>query len=225
MIAFNRNRDSTMTQPARQSRNALAVCSWVLWIDSVGGFQFLEGDRFTVGGLGGQDPADIAVRSAWGRHVGTLQRIEDDFWLSLTGDAEGQRRPMPWDQPLPLMSREPQSHSEPRLRLQKPSPLSRTALLTLDPPHRFVTPVDAILLVDATVLIGQTRSHHIRTPNYTGDTLVMSKRGDQWRIARAGGTPEPMLDGQTVEIDSLVLTLRREQRPIPLSERLQGEKG
>jgi hypothetical protein len=225
MIAFNRDYESAMTNADRQSRNALASGSWMLWIDSVGGFQLLEGDRFTLGGLGGQDPADIAVRSAWRRHVGTLQRIDDDFWMTAAGDSSQQRQHVSWDQPLPLPSREPALNSEPQLRLQKPSPLSRTAVLTLDPPHRFVTPVDAILLVDATVLIGQARNHHIRTPQYAGDTLVMSKRGDQWRITHAGGVPLPMIDGQTVEFDSLVMTLRREQRKPQLSDRLRGENG
>lgn len=228
MIAFNRQRETAMTTADGQSRNALAVSSWVLWIDSVGGFRLLEGERFTIGGLGGEDPADLAVRSAWRRRVATLQRVEDEYWLDHE-DSGVHARAVPWGEPISLSHREPATHAEPQLRLHKPSPLSRTAVVTLDPPHRFVSPVDAVLLVDATVLIGQARHHHIRTPQYCGESLVLSKRDDQWRINRSGGLPKAasaisIVEGQSIEIDSLVMTLRRESVPSILGELSRREK-
>ena len=59
MIATNQALNAMMNSSQRQSRNALALGVWDLWIDSVGGFRLLEGDRFTIGGSGGEDPDDV----------------------------------------------------------------------------------------------------------------------------------------------------------------------
>jgi len=214
MIALTQNDERPMNTPIRQSRNALAMGSCVLWIDSVGGFRLLEGDQFSIGGLGGDDPADIAVRSAWRTRMATLTRSGDDFWLkpiaSQTLDLGTRSRPVICGDVLTL---EPQktgaSSSEPRLRLLKPSPLSRTAVLMLDPPHRFVVPVDGVLLVDKMILIGPDRSNHIRAPRLDA-ALIMLKRGADWTIRQKDGLSRTMVEGERMEIDELVMTIRCE---------------
>jgi len=205
-----------MNQPIRQGRNALAMGVWVLWIDSVGGFQLLEGDQFSVGGLGGDDPADIAIRSAWRSRMAVLSRSGEDFWLKqlISGEAESETSLAMTTSGEVLAIDKPTSGAaanEPRLRLEKPSPLSRTVVVTLDPPHRFVTPVDAFLLTDKMILIGQDRSNHIRVSRLS-EGLIMIKRGDDWTIRKKDSAAQAMFDGQRIEIAGLAMTIRRELR-------------
>jgi hypothetical protein len=219
MIAFPQLDTCPMNMPHRQCRNALAIGVWALWIDSVGGFRLLEGDRFTVGGLGGDDPADIAVRSSWRTRMATLSRSGDGFWwsphLPSSPDSAAPSDPLPTH---PLMSGEvifPGAQDAvpgsglPHLRFHQPSPLSKTAVLTLDPPYRFVAPVDGILLFDKTILIGPDPTNHIRVSRMT-ESLIMIKRGNEWTIRQQDSSTRSMVDGQSVDIGDLVMTIRRE---------------
>lgn len=203
-----------MNTPDRQSRNVLAIGVWVLWIDSVGGFRLLEGDTFTVGGLGGDDPADIAVRSSWRTRMATLSRSGDQFWscpnLGSETVSAGASYPLISGEVIATGTQEAVSGSGlPRLRLHKPSPLSQTAVLTLDPPHRFVAPVDAILLFDKMILIGPDPSNHIRVSRMT-ESLIMIKRANDWTIRQKDSSARMMTDGERIEIGDLVMTIRRE---------------
>ena len=105
----------------------------------------------------------------------------------------------------------------PKLRLQKPSPLSETVILSLDPPHRFVVPVDAIILVDKTVLIGADRSNHIRAPQVNSG-FVLLKRADQWWVRQSSGSAKPIMEGEQFEIANLVMTIRRDRTNLRIGE-------
>ncbi len=206
-------KDKQMTNANRQTTtNALATTAWSLWIDSVGGFRVLEGDKFSIGGTGGDDPADIAVRSAWRRQLATLTRIGDDFWLQHANTSGQTDTPLPvvFNQRLPLLPTASTDHAnEPQLPISKPSPLSGTVIVTVDPPHRFLMPVDAIIIAAKTILVGPEQTNHIRAPRMTIG-LVMMKRADQWWIRDTQGNSQPLIDGDRLEINNLVLTLRRD---------------
>jgi len=182
--------------------HAFAVGVWTLWIDHVGGFRLLEGNQFSIGGVGGDDPADVAVRSNWRSRVALLERSGDEYWLTANGSS---RQAVARDSPLPL-DNEP---GQPRLWLRKPSPLSHTAVLQLDSPHRFVDPVDGFILVDSMVLIGPDRSSHIRTPQ-AAELLVMLKRADDWFIREKNASPQLIVSGKAFQIGGLMMTFRRE---------------
>jgi len=231
MIATNRTPNAMSNSPNRHSRNAMALGVWDLWIDSVGGFRLLEGDRFTVGGSGGDDPADIAVRSAWRSQMATLQRVGDDFWLqrstaSQAGTVqENVASPVVSDSVLAIDPTDGEALGGgesgargPQLRLRKPSPLSDTIVLSLEAPHRFVVPVDAMILVDKTVLIGPDRSNHIRASQQVNCGIVLLKRADQWWVRQTNGNAKPVLDGERVEVDALVMTIRRDRTILRIGE-------
>ncbi len=217
-----------MPNQDRQSKNALAKLGWSLWIDGVGGFWLLEGDRLSVGGISERDSADVAVKSPWGRQVAIIERMGDDYWLRNVAsqpNSDGSTAtaiPLGAEMILPIgvISRDVGSGipSEnkvadgfPRLWLRKPSPLSNTVVLSVEPPHRFVTPVDAILMVDATVLIGPDRTHHIRAPRMSGAGLVMFKRGSEWWLRGSSGIPQVVVPGERIEVDDVVMMLRKEK--------------
>ncbi|MGV3485663.1 MAG: hypothetical protein ACO1RT_14700 [Planctomycetaceae bacterium] len=206
-----------MNDSSRQSsKTALAVDVWLLWIDAVGGYRLLQGEQFTIGGPGMDDLADIAVRSAWRRRMAVLSRAGDDFWLQ-SPCPEGSAAPsataksVAFGAPLPIEGTASAGpSSQPELSLHKPSPLSGTVMVTLAPPHRFVLPFDAMLLVDKTVLIGAERTNHIRTPQMTEGALVLAKRADGWWIRQACGTTQRLAEGERLEIGELAMVIRRE---------------
>jgi hypothetical protein len=224
----DRNYTSTsMTNSNRQGvfKNALAIGVWSLWIDGVGGYRILEGDRFSIGGAGGEGLADIAVRSAWRRQMAILSRIGDDFWLQDTSSPEVAIPSSPLvlsdlaPERLPVAKTDSLAPSrEPNLRAMKASPLSGTVVITLDPPHRFVIPVDAFVIADKTVLIGSERSNHIRIPRMNAGAAVMMKRGDQWWIRPAGEKPQPLITGHRTEVNDLVMTIQSADATCPGNE-------
>jgi hypothetical protein len=207
-------KDPSMEISGRRSANALATGASNLWIDSVGGFRVLEGDAFTIGGLGGEAAADVSVRCSWRSRMVTLVRRGDDYWLKrIEGDTNEGRLmgPLVSGERLAMANSSPEhTPSDPQLRLHTPSPLSPTAVLSLDPPHRFAIPVDAFLLVHQTILIGPDRSNHIRVPRLN-DALVMIKQGSHWALRCRDRGWVNLLDGEPVEVQGLVMTLRTER--------------
>ena len=200
----------------QSSQTALATDVWWLWMDAIGGYRLMQGDQFTIGGPCGDDMADIAVRSSWRRRMALLSRLGDDFWLTTTAAAGSTPQPpiarrVSFDTCLPIDPANVSSQaSQPDLRLHKPSPLSGTVLVTVEPPHRFVLPFDAMLLVDKTILIGSECTAHIRATQCSEPGIVLAKRTDGWWLHRGCGTAQRLLEGERTEVADLAMTIRRE---------------
>ncbi|WP_182867756.1 hypothetical protein [Stieleria mannarensis] len=195
--------------------------AWRLWIDRCGGFTLLTGDRLTVGGARLEGTTDVQVRSDWRRCEGTLVRRNGDyFWNAADGADAG--RQAPGGQPsagtlLRSGSVFPIPGSA-TLRLHQPSPLSRSAVLSLDPPHRFDQHVDHVLLVDQTVLIGPNPGDHICCSSVDTAAVLVFRDG-RWRAKLKPGaavdvarpaTPSPLVDlvpGQRISLGDLDMML------------------
>lgn len=206
-----------MNSTARQgSPTALATGVWSLWIDGVGGYRILEGNRFSIGGPGDASLADIAVRFAWRRHVATLQKIGGDFWLRpCDGDDRGEPIPRSISGAVVSLARlgGTATGSWPTLRFRAPSPLSDSVVLQIDPPHRFVAPVDAFVLFDKSILIGPEVTNHIRIAGLT-EPVVMTKQADEWTLRRVTQPPQTLRLGEAVRIDDVGLAIRREEASV-----------
>ncbi len=181
-----------------------------LWIDAVGGYRLLQGDRFTVGGVGGESPADIAVRCAWSSRQATLERAEDDFWLSRAG-VDGAEYGAPsalvrYGVPIEIRLDGTGPSQSPKLTLHKPSQLSRTVLVEVTAPYRFVDPVDGVILMDSTLLIGPSHEHHVRVPRLT-QQYVLTQSENRF-VLRAAGKSYPMQPAMPLELDELTITLQ-----------------
>ncbi|MDV6033114.1 MAG: hypothetical protein F9B45_24110 [Phycisphaera sp. RhM] len=154
------------------------MSAWRLWIDRCGGFALLAGESVSVGGARPDSTTDIQVRSDWRRCEGTVVRRNGDYFWS-AADNHAVERQDAGGQLLIANSVFPISGSA-TLRLHQPSPLSRSAILSLDPPHRFDQHVDQVVLVDQTVLIGPSAGDHIRcTALDTAAVLVI--RDGRWQ--------------------------------------------
>ncbi|WP_442509568.1 hypothetical protein SH528x_001148 [Novipirellula sp. SH528] len=177
-----------------------AALRWRLWVDGCGGFLILSGQDWSVGGASSAATTDVRIHSDLPRVAGTISRHEDSyFWDS----AEPK---MPADlmlsgRPLPI----PGSAS---LIFRQPSPLSRSGVLTLKPPHRFDGHVDGVILADETLLIGSTTDCHVQANGMGSERIVMTRRADQWFGKVVGDTDlSKLIVGSRIELGGVEMTL------------------
>ncbi|TWU57930.1 hypothetical protein [Rubripirellula reticaptiva] len=171
---------------------------WRLWIDGCGGFLLLLGDKLSVG----RSDADIVVQADWPRRAGSIKRVEGDyFWNPMNSSVPG--TPVDSDSAKPALIRDGQSLDivgSANMKLEKRSPLSSTAVLTVSPPHRFDHHVDGIVLVDKTVLIGAGRDCHLRHRDATDVAILVHRPKGSRADSLAGWSVKLGLDGQFQEL-------------------------
>jgi hypothetical protein len=91
--------------------------------------------------------------------------------------------------------------------MRQPSPLSNSAVLTLQAPHRFDDHVDAVVLAGDTVLIGPGDDCHIRNRECP-DRAVATRRGDRWLVKLGlSGDFQPLQPGKRTMLGNLAITL------------------
>lgn len=214
---------STTMQLNRQlqaDRPPSGAGKWELWIDRVGGFDVVESRRVTMGGPGGQTPADIAVRCSWRSLVATIMRGTSGDALALESSGDGSQRStdvavqLAADQWLPLTAMassdcvDSAAESAPRLRYRRPSPLSRSAVVTVAAPHRLVRPVDAVVLFDQTILVGPESFNHVSAPSLTSQGWVLFRRADQWWVRGRNLAAQPLPCGHAWRYEDWSLVIR-----------------
>ncbi len=198
--------------PTIRPSDSATTTFWRLWIDRCGGFGLVVGDRIRIGACHPGGAADVQVRADWRREEGAVQRRGGDyFWHPAS---EGKRNPdgtlLRSGDCLPIPG-------SAELRLTTPTPLSATAVLSLAPPHRFDGHIDAVLLVDRTVLIGPHSGHHICCPGLDSSVVVMVRDGQlqaKLHAAEAAqGSGErafcELVPGRRVALGDLDMTLEK----------------
>lgn len=193
---------------------------WELWVDRGGGFDILQCDRVTIGGPGADSPADIAVRCAWRSRVATIVRGQsgDAIEIAAGSDASPPRPGVPQqlatDQWLPLTGLSSgdfviaMNDAVPRLRYQRPSPLSRSAVITVAAPHRLVRPIDATILFDQTILVGPESFNHVRAEMLSSQGWVLFRRDDRWWVRGRNLSPQPIELGQAWRHDDWSMMIK-----------------
>jgi len=193
---------------------------WELWVDRGGGFDILQRQRVTIGGPGGDAAADIAVRCAWRSRVATIVRGQsgDAIEIATASDASAQRpgaaQQLATDQWLPLEGLSSGdfvvaiSDAAPRVRYQRPSPLSRSAVITVAAPHRLVRPIDATILFEQTILIGPESFNHVRAQSLSSQGWVLFRRDDRWWVRGRNLSPQSIELGQAWRHDDWSMMIR-----------------
>lgn len=171
---------------------------FTLWIDGCGGFRLLTGSRWSIGGNQASATCDVAVQTDWPRRAGDLVREDIEyFWVSESEERHwirhGEAVPIP---------------GSARLILRRPSPLSQSVSLELESAHRFANHVDAVVLVQDTVLVGPGLDCHIRCRNLA-DRLVLLERDGKWRVKIGKSTPVDLKIGVRFTDETLTMTLER----------------
>jgi hypothetical protein len=183
-----------------------------LWIDRCGGYTLLTSDEVSVGGFRPDGSAMVQVRADWRRLEGVIERRGGDyFWRSAPAaddhDEVASNEDLIDDAPFAI-------RGTAKLTLEKPSALSSTAVLRLDPPHRFDAHVDAVLLVERTIQLGPTASNHIRCVAMQDSAVIVFRDGN-WRAKLTGGSGSAgpsaglvdLLPGQRVSLGEYDMTL------------------
>jgi hypothetical protein len=180
------------------SSNETPPARWRLWVDGCGGYLLLGGDRWSVGGIDEQSPADISVRTDWPRRAGTIDRVAADyFWQASQGQS---RQLINHRKPLPIAG-------SAAMTLNCPSPLSSSAVLTLAPPHRFAGHVDHVILVDQILLIGGDKDCHVESPEFPDRAVLVNRAGKWLGKLDSGSEFTEITPGIRVTLQSLAMTL------------------
>ncbi len=154
-----------------------------------------------MGGASDEQPADVCVRADWPRRAGTIHRHGSDYFWQGSRPSDS-RVLITGDKPLPI-------GGSATVRLQRSSPLSNSATLILNRPHRFHEHVDGVVLVDETLLIGPQADCHIRC-HQLDDRAVLARRGEKW-LAKVGLASDfAELEPQSrMTLRSLAMTLEK----------------
>lgn len=215
-----------------------AVRRWRLWIDRGGGFDIWQGPRLTIGGAAGSPLADFAIRCAWPSRVATLDRSASgdrltpaEHWQLTPADVAapyglpkaashapsvrerpGTDRPLLADQRIRLqpVGGIGQPGSTPVIHYRRPSPLSRSAVLSVLPPYRTVSPVNGLIWLEQTVLIGPESFNHARTPGLSPQQWVLFRRHDAWWIRGESVEPQPIPAGRMWQVADWSLAIQPE---------------
>lgn len=197
-----------LPDPRLQQKKPLSDAGrWRLWVDGCGGFLLLTGNSWSLGGIASASRSDreitvdIRVQADWPRNAGTIAR-QDEHYVWTQSQAENEEKPT-----LIESGKVIPAAGSAKLVLHQPNPLSPTAVLVLEPPHRFADHVDGVLLADQTILIGPSADCHARGSMLTGKVLLV-RREEGW-FAKAVGEQEfvGLSIGERMELAEVGITL------------------
>ncbi len=170
------------------------------------------GDRVTLGRGQNASPllrspstrhCDVGVMADWPGRVGTIERRGGDyFWSQASTEASTLLTP---GHPLP-------STGSVTVDLRLPCPLSASSVMTVAAPHRFADHVDAVVLVDQTIVVGPGTDCHVRVRQAT-ERLVLVHADGKWfvKLGVAGNRQQierqPIELGQSVSAGDFTMTL------------------
>jgi hypothetical protein len=175
---------------------------WVLWVDGCGGFLIVVNRDVRIGRevTARKDESgrlDVSLVADVPRLAGMIVRDQADYYWQDSGDRK-------WIEPGKRIA----GLGSAKLRLHKPSALCNSAVLTLDPPHRFGGHIDAVILADQTWLIGPSDDCHIRCRSLSSPLVVScgseeqaEEKTYQWSIKQGfGGTPKQLPVGRHLTV-------------------------
>lgn len=212
-----------------RSPGTAAAPRWLLWVDAAGGFLVLGGQCWAIGGPADEAQAAICVQADLRRQHAQLARVGRDYGLyPAAGNITYPARPCPDGMPAAGTVAAEQRREPVPLRCSdrfllgrsvgfhfvQPSPLSSSARLSVDPPHRLRPHVDAVLLWADTLVVGPTLDCHVVVPHARA-ALVLLQRDGQW-IAKVSGPPD-LAGGKLTDIQPLIAGQRLQQSGISLT--------
>ena len=163
-----------------KSQNDSSLKRFLVWIDGVGVYLVCLNDRFEIGGARFDDSgeqADLAMMSNLSRKHASIVRNGSDYLVESHGAAKLAGREI-IDQAHLLDGNEITLSDSVKLRFQMPSALSSSARIDFLSDHRPPQPIDGVVLMAETCLLGAGTEDHISCPKWPG-TVLLVRRGDE----------------------------------------------
>lgn len=151
---------------------------FVLWIDQVGAYLVLTTDEVTIGGPPAEGPSSkIAMLANLSRKHATFVRGEERYLLKAHAPVCVGGRPVHESADLADGCEITLGQSV-RLRFRQPNVMSGSARVEFLSDHRPARPVDGIVFMHETCLLGPGAENHIRCPHWTQPVLLFKHQGE-----------------------------------------------
>jgi FHA domain-containing protein len=148
---------------------------WILWVDGVGGYLVCPGAAVTLGQGFADPPADVPLLADVARNHAVIRRDGERYWLEASKPCRVNQKPATQ---TPLNNDDRICLGEScQLLFARPEPLSASARLSLVSGHRFGDPVDAVLLMAQTLILGPQTSAHVPVPELK-ERVVLVREGN-----------------------------------------------
>jgi hypothetical protein len=207
-------------EPTAPTRSTLQeqLASFALWIDGVGGYLVCLSHRLTLGQANVEVPMDIALIADVSRHHATIQRDPEGYFLEAVRKVQINGQPV--EKAMLRSGDRITLGSSCQLQFWQPAPVSTSARLDMMSGHRFAEPVQAVLLMADTLVIGPTEQTHVQVPDMTQPLILYRTKnglGVRWpgNLQINGHTLQergPLEPGATVTTDQISLALERIER-------------
>ena len=189
--------------------------AFALWIDGVGGYLVCLSHRLTLGQSLVESPVDIALLADVSRHHATIQRDPEGYFLEAVRKVQINGQPA--DKALLRTGDRITLGSSCQLQFWQPVAASTSARLDMVSGHRFAEPVQAVLLMADTLVIGPETQSHVQVADMTQPLILF--RGKSGLAARWAGNLQingrshqergPLELGACLTTEQISLTLER----------------
>lgn len=150
----------------------------ILWIDGVGCFQFISGNRVTIGShTSDGSGANLRLLAPLNREQAAIVRSGEGYWLEAL---EPRTASNPKSGRLLRSGDVFEIGGGVRLRLRTPNSLSQSAVLEFVSPHRPVQRVDGVVLMDQVCILGAAEDAHVRCPHWQNPLVLFRRQGSLW---------------------------------------------
>ena len=188
-----------------------------LWIDGVGGYLLCLSHRVTLGQALVETPVDIALIADVSRHHATIQRDPEGYFLEAVRKV--QVNGVPADKALLRNADRITLGNSCQLQFWQPVPVSTSARLDMVSGHRFAEPVQAVLLMADTLVIGPQAQSHVQVPDMTQPLIIFRTKDGlaaRWpgNMLIGGKTYQergPLESAASLTTEQISLTLERKK--------------
>jgi len=191
------------------------LATFALWIDGVGGYLVCLSHRVTIGQSLSKTPVDIALTADVSRHHATIQRDPEGYFLEAVRKVQINGQAI--EKTLLRNADRITLGNSCQLQFWQPVPVSTSARLGMVSGHRFAEPVQAVLLMADTLVIGPAVQTHVQVPDMTQSLILF--RNKSGLAARWDGNLQidgktfqergPLDPGSSLTTDQISLTLER----------------
>jgi hypothetical protein len=191
------------------------LAPYALWIDGVGGYLVCLSHRVTLGQPQIESPVDIALIADVSRHHATIQRDTEGYYLEAVRKVQINGQAI--DKALLRSADRITLGGSCQLQFWQPVAVSTSARLDMVSGHRFAEPVQAVVLMADTLVIGPAEQSHIQVPDMTQPLILFRTRSGlaaRWpgNLVISGKTFQergPLDPGATLATEQITLALER----------------